>query len=131
MRCCVRLWCGRFLVCIPNKHPHVILYITTNLPYPTDTEIDWQTYNQQIALFVKGERDYKLISGSTGPLVYPGAHVWIYRVLYAVTDEGRNVVLAQVIFGAVYLLALAVVCACYRGAKVLPHSFSYKYILPR
>lgn len=95
--------------------------VVWKVPY---TEIDWQTYNQQIALFVKGERDYKLISGSTGPLVYPGAHVWIYRVLYAVTDEGRNVVLAQVIFGAVYLLALAVVCACYRGAKVPP------YVLP-
>lgn len=73
---------------------------------------------QQIGLFVKGERDYKLITGSTGPLVYPGAHVWIYRALYAVTDEGLNVLLAQVIFGGVYLVTLVLVMGCYRAAKV-------------
>ena len=35
-----------------------------------DTEIDWETYMYQIELFVNGERDYALISGPTGPLVY-------------------------------------------------------------
>lgn len=36
------------------------------VPY---TEIDWTTYQQQVASFLGGERDYSLIKGSTGPLV--------------------------------------------------------------
>jgi hypothetical protein len=83
-----------------------------------DTEIDWSTYMQQIAVFLKGERDYRKIEGSTGPLVYPGAHVWIYKYLYKITDEGRNIQLAQYIFALVYLTTLAVVIQCYRKAKV-------------
>lgn len=35
----------------------------------SDTEIDWETYMYQLELFMKGERDYALISGPTGPLV--------------------------------------------------------------
>lgn len=73
---------------------------------------------QQIAIYLKGERDYALISGSTGPLVYPGAHVWIYKHLYKWTDEGRNIALAQYIFAVVYLLTLGVVFQCYRKARV-------------
>lgn len=73
---------------------------------------------QQIAIYLKGERDYALISGSTGPLVYPGAHVWIYKQLYKWTDEGRNIALAQYIFAVVYLLTLGVVFQCYRKARV-------------
>jgi alpha-1,3-mannosyltransferase len=75
---------------------------------------------QQISLYLKGERDYKLISGSTGPLVYPGAHVFIYKYLYAWTDEGRNIALAQYIFALVYLATLGVVVGCYRKARVSP-----------
>jgi alpha-1,3-mannosyltransferase len=73
---------------------------------------------QQISIYLKGERDYKNISGSTGPLVYPGAHVWIYKQLYNWTDEGRNVQLAQYIFASVYLLTLGVVFQCYKKARV-------------
>jgi alpha-1,3-mannosyltransferase len=73
---------------------------------------------QQISVYLKGERDYTLITGDTGPLVYPGAHVWIYKHLYAWTDEGRNVRLAQYIFAFVYLVTLAVVVQCYRKARV-------------
>lgn len=79
---------------------------------------------QQIAIFLTGERDYKKIVGGTGPLVYPGAHVWIYRWLYAATDQGRDVQRAQYIFALVYLVSLAVVVQCYRRAKVcFPHPF--------
>lgn len=86
---------------------------------------------QQIAIYLKGERDYKLISGSTGPLVYPGAHVWIYRQLYKWTDEGRNIPLAQYIFAVVYLLTLGVVFQCYRKARVsffFPSSLSLQML---
>ncbi len=73
---------------------------------------------QQIAIYLKGERDYSKIEGDTGPLVYPGAHVWIYKQLYKYTDEGRNIELAQYLFALVYLLTLATVIQCYRRAQV-------------
>jgi ALG3 protein len=37
---------------------------------PADTEIDWQTYMQQVHGFLAGERDYSKLTGDTGPLVY-------------------------------------------------------------
>ncbi|KAF2829527.1 Dol-P-Man:Man(5)GlcNAc(2)-PP-Dol alpha-1,3-mannosyltransferase [Ophiobolus disseminans] len=94
--------------------------VIDKVPY---TEIDWSTYMQQIAIYLKGERDYTKISGSTGPLVYPGAHVWIYKYLYWLTDEGRDVKFAQYIFALVYLGTLGVVALCYRRARVPPYIF--------
>lgn len=85
------------------------------VPY---TEIDWVAYMEQIGQFVAGERDYTQMEGGTGPLVYPAAHVWVYTALYYVTDEGRNILLAQQIFAGVYLAALALAMSCYWGAKV-------------
>lgn len=78
---------------------------------------------QQISLYLKGERDYVNIVGDTGPLVYPAAHVFIYRILYALTDEGRDVRSAQYIFALLYLGTVWVVMMCYREAKVCPVSF--------
>lgn len=69
-------------------------------------------------MFLAGERDYTVIKGGTGPLVYPAAHLYIYSALYYITDSGRNILLAQIIFGGVYLGSLSVVMACYRLAKV-------------
>lgn len=79
---------------------------------------------QQVELYIQGERDYGKITGSTGPLVYPAAHVYIYRALYQVTDQGRNILLAQMLFGGLYLGTLAVVMSCYRKAKVRKFSNS-------
>ncbi|KAF4549069.1 ALG3-like protein [Elsinoe fawcettii] len=87
------------------------------IPY---TEIDWTTYNQQIALYLSGERNYAKITGSTGPLVYPAMHVHIYRLLHSVTSQGADVRLAQIIFAALYLATLAVVMQCYRLSRVPP-----------
>jgi alpha-1,3-mannosyltransferase len=89
----------------------------------TDTEIDWKAYMQQIAQFLSGERDYTAIRGDTGPLVYPAVHVWIYTGLCHLTDEGRNILLAQQLFAVVYMAALAVVMACYWRARVPPYVF--------
>ncbi|KAF2102876.1 mannosyltransferase [Rhizodiscina lignyota] len=94
--------------------------IIWKIPY---TEIDWVAYMQQVAQYISGERDYAKIEGDTGPLVYPGAHVFIYRILYAVTDKGRDIRTAQVIFGGLYLVTLGVVMACYRLAKAPPYIF--------
>lgn len=78
---------------------------------------------EQIATYLSGERNYAKISGSTGPLVYPAAHVYIYRILYALTDEGRDIRLAQYIFIALYLATLTLVMLCYRKAGAPPYMF--------
>lgn len=73
---------------------------------------------EQISQYVSGERDYTKIKGGTGPLVYPAAHVYTYTGLYYLTDEGKNIFLAQQLFAILYLATLAVVMACYWQAKV-------------
>ncbi|KAL2258234.1 hypothetical protein VTK26DRAFT_8538 [Humicola hyalothermophila] len=95
--------------------------IIWKVPY---TEIDWVAYMEQISQIISGERDYTKIRGGTGPLVYPAAHVYIYRGLYHVTSEGKDILLAQQLFALLYMATLAVVMACYRQAKTPP------YVLP-
>ena len=89
--------------------------IIWKVPY---TEIDWVAYMEQISQIVSGERDYTNIRGGTGPLVYPAAHVWVYTGLYHLTDQGRDVLLAQWLFAGLYMTTLAVVMGCYWQAKV-------------
>lgn len=74
---------------------------------------------QQVEQYLGGERDYMLIKGTTGPLVYPAAHVYIYSGLYHITDGGKDIRKAQIIFAGLYLGVLSLVMACYRKAKVL------------
>lgn len=78
---------------------------------------------QQISLFLSGERDYTLIKGSTGPLVYPAGHVYIYSLLHNLTEEGHDINFAQTLFAILYLSTLAVVMACYRRAGAPPYIF--------
>lgn len=78
---------------------------------------------QQVSLYLSGERDYIKIKGSTGPLVYPAAHVYIYSLLYHATDEGRDIAFGQVLFAILYLLTLAVVMACYKRTGAPPYLF--------
>ncbi|KAK1146087.1 dolichyl-P-Man:Man(5)GlcNAc(2)-PP-dolichol alpha-1,3-mannosyltransferase [Aspergillus melleus] len=94
--------------------------IIWRIPY---TEIDWTTYMQQISLYISGERDYTLIKGSTGPLVYPAAHVYSYTILYQLTDEGRNILFGQILFAVLYIATLAVVMLCYRQSGAPPYLF--------
>ena len=87
----------------------------------------------QIEVYLKGERDYSQIYGPTGPLVlrvlrsfshkrvltcrglcrYPAGHVYIYRALHSLTSAGKDVRLAQYIFGALYILSLLLTCCVY------------------
>ncbi|KAM5347928.1 hypothetical protein ACJ41O_007752 [Fusarium nematophilum] len=94
--------------------------IIWKIPY---TEIDWVAYMEQVSQFVSGERDYTKIEGGTGPLVYPAAHVYTYTGLYYITDEGKNIFLAQQIFGVLYMATLALVMLCYWQAKAPPYIF--------
>lgn len=89
----------------------------------SDTEIDWKTYMQQVSLFVSGERDYTLIKGSTGPLVYPAAHVYVYTILHYLTDGGRDIFYGQILFMVSYIATLGVVMLCYRQAGAPPYLF--------
>lgn len=73
---------------------------------------------EQVATYLSGERDYTAIKGATGPLVYPAAHLYIYSLLFYLTDGGNNILLAQMLFGGLYLATLALVLACYRKAEV-------------
>lgn len=73
---------------------------------------------EQVELYLNGERDYTKIRGGTGPLVYPAAHVYIYTALYYMTNHGKDIMTAQMIFAILYLGVLAMVMATYRMAKV-------------
>ncbi|KAL8713010.1 MAG: hypothetical protein Q9220_002870 [cf. Caloplaca sp. 1 TL-2023] len=91
--------------------------------FSRDTEIDWEAYMQQVSQYLDGERDYTLIKGGTGPLVYPAFHVYIYSILYKLTDGGKNILLAQAIFAWLYLGTLTIVMGCYRKAGAPPYIF--------
>lgn len=91
---------------------------------------------QQVEQFLGGQRDYAKISGDTGPLVYPAAHVYLYTALYYLTSEGRDIFVAQCIFAAIYLATVAVVMAVYRRGQAsstspfLPVIETYSNMLP-
>ncbi|KIW97919.1 uncharacterized protein Z519_01503 [Cladophialophora bantiana CBS 173.52] len=91
--------------------------IVWRVPY---TEIDFTTYMAQVRMFLSGERNYAKITGPTGPLVYPALHLYIYSILYTLTDQGTNILRAQIIFAGLYLVTLAVVFACYRRVSAPP-----------
>ncbi|OAL29850.1 hypothetical protein AYO22_01756 [Fonsecaea multimorphosa] len=91
--------------------------IIWRVPY---TEIDFTTYMAQVRMFLSGERNYAKITGPTGPLVYPALHLYIYSILYAFTEQGTNILRAQIIFAGLYLVTLAVVFACYRRVGAPP-----------
>ena len=84
--------------------------IIYKIPY---TEIDWVAYMQQVEIFLGGERDYSKIIGQTGPLVYPAGHVYLFTILYYVTGHGSNILFAQIIFLAIYLLQIFVLLKIY------------------
>ena len=75
---------------------------------------------EQITLYLSGERDYTKLVGGTGPLVYPAAHVYLYRVLHDITSTGTDIRLAQYLFIGLYLATLALVLVCYRSAGTPP-----------
>ena len=95
---------------------------------------------QEVEGVLNGTTDYQQLRGDTGPLVYaglsfvttvvnvvccmatpsyPAGFVYVYSLLYWVTSGGRNMRLAQWLFGGLYLLNLAVVLRIYtRISKV-------------
>lgn len=84
------------------------------------TNIDWDAYMEEVRYVAEGERDYAVIRGGTGPLVYPAGFVYLYLPLYYVTGGGRDVRLAQYVFLALYLASQLVVFLVYRRARATP-----------
>jgi alpha-1,3-mannosyltransferase len=94
----------------------VISYVFSLL----DTEIDWKAYMEEVEGYLNGERDYRLIQGSTGPLVYPAGFVYIFTGLRYLTNNGTDIFKAQNIFLFIYIINLAVVLILYRKAGKIP-----------
>ena len=86
------------------------------------TEIDWLAYMQEVEGVVNGTYDYSSLRGDTGPLVYPAGFVWLYMLLYYVTSQGTNILLAQYIFALLYVVTLGLVFRILvRTEKVPPY----------
>ncbi|PNF33442.1 Lethal(2)neighbour of tid protein [Cryptotermes secundus] len=84
------------------------------------TEIDWVAYMQEVEGVLNGTFDYTHLKGDTGPLVYPAGFVYIYTVLYYVTNHGQNIRLAQYIFASLYISLLCLVFRIYMKSKKVP-----------
>lgn len=66
------------------------------------------------------ETNYSKLDGPTGPCMYPAIHVYIHSALYYITDKGRDIRLAQILYAGLYLATLALVFSCYRRANAPP-----------
>lgn len=86
----------------------------------TDTEIDWTTYMQQVEMFLNGTRVYTEIKGDTGPLVYPGGHLYSFSLFYFMTKKGMDIRMAQYIFWLVYLVNSVTIVYLHRETRGVP-----------
>ncbi|CAM8962601.1 unnamed protein product [Rhodiola kirilowii] len=93
----------------------LVALIIAYVPY---TKIDWDAYMAQVTGFLEGERDYANLKGDTGPLVYPAGYLYVYSAIQFVT--GGEVHPAQILFGVLYIVNLAVVFYVYVKTDVLP-----------
>ncbi|KAK4732246.1 hypothetical protein R3W88_025234 [Solanum pinnatisectum] len=93
----------------------LVALIIAYVPY---TKIDWDAYMSQVTGFLEGERDYSNLKGDTGPLVYPAGFLYIYSAIQYVT--GGQVYPAQILFGFLYILDLAIVVFIYLKTDVVP-----------
>eukprot|EP01126_Amoeba_proteus_P003308 TRINITY_DN1109_c0_g1_i9.p2 TRINITY_DN1109_c0_g1~~TRINITY_DN1109_c0_g1_i9.p2 ORF type:complete len:189 (+),score=19.13 TRINITY_DN1109_c0_g1_i9:58-567(+) len=92
-------------------------FIIENVPY---TEIDWKAYMSEVEGVHNGTFDYIQLKGDTGPLVYPGGFVLVFYLLYWLTDQGKNIYLAQFLFLFLYVAVQALVFAIYKHSQKIP-----------
>ena len=102
------------------------------------TEIDFQTYLQQVDLVFNGQRDYARLVGDTGPLVcvlpsypsfhistpckasYPAGHVRLHLVLKRIL-AATSLATIQTIYAALYLLSQYVTALIYYRSRGIPN----------
>ena len=86
-------------VCLSDLY-HVCLF--SSKYNAIDTEIDWKAYMDEVEGAITKTFDYTQLRGETGicfvwnrcelgPLVYPAGFVYIYSLLYYLTDGGVNI----------------------------------------
>lgn len=92
-------------------------YIVKNVRY---TEIDWSTYVQQVEAFLNGTRDYSLITGNTGPIVYPAGHLYVNTLFYYLSNHGQDIFTVQCLFIAVYLINLVLIYRICLKTNLIP-----------
>lgn len=95
----------------------VNMTVISRVPY---TEIDWKAYMQEVEGVLNGTFDYAQLKGDTGPLVYPAGFVYIFAALYYITDQGRNIALAQYLYAGLYLFTLCIVFSLYNKTSKVP-----------
>ncbi|XP_010523948.2 PREDICTED: dol-P-Man:Man(5)GlcNAc(2)-PP-Dol alpha-1,3-mannosyltransferase [Tarenaya hassleriana] len=93
----------------------LVALIIVYVPY---TKIDWDAYMSQVSGFLGGERDYGNLKGDTGPLVYPAGFLYVYSAVQYIT--GGDVSPAQILFGVLYIVNLAIVLFIYVKTDVVP-----------
>ncbi|XP_074287407.1 dol-P-Man:Man(5)GlcNAc(2)-PP-Dol alpha-1,3-mannosyltransferase isoform X1 [Silene latifolia] len=93
----------------------LVCLIIAYVPY---TKIDWDAYMSQVTGFLGGERDYSNLEGDTGPLVYPAGFLYVYSCIQYIT--GGLILPAQVLFGILYIINLAIILFIYIKTDVLP-----------
>ncbi|KAI8430021.1 hypothetical protein MSG28_000467 [Choristoneura fumiferana] len=110
-----QLWFVAILIMVIDLVVNIL--VVERVPY---TEIDWKAYMQECEGFLNGTFDYSKLRGDTGPLVYPAGFVYIYSLFYFLTDQGKNIVLAQYMFIVIYLMQLFLVLRIYIKTKKVP-----------
>lgn len=68
---------------------------------------------QEVEGYLQGELDYYNLKGDTGPLVYPAGFVYLYSILYKITNNGIDIRMAQWIFWGLYLCFMFVLHRLY------------------
>lgn len=102
--------------------------VIANVSY---TEIDFSTYMEHIKLVEEGVIDYSLITGETGPMVYPAGHVQIYSIISLLTNNGEHIAVAQAIFGYLWTFNNLLVLIAYCMVPNLPPWPLYGLILSK
>lgn len=104
-------WCNAIVIPLLVVFASVACKVVISLvPY---TEIDFKTYMQQIQRINEGELDYSMITGDTGPIVYPAGFVQIYQLIADLSLDGEDIAVVQSIFGYLYTLTVLLSCSVY------------------